>query len=106
MGHTPTSTRDENGSWLPNIKNAIGKGMIIGMTSQCIYGRVNENVYRNLRLLKNAGVIYCEDMLPETAYVKLGWLLGNYKKADAANLLNKNMVGEIKERLEYDEFLV
>ena len=106
LGHTPTSTRDENGSWLPNIKNAIGKGMIIGMTSQCIYGRVNENVYRNLRLLKNAGVIYCEDMLPETAYVKLGWLLGNYKKADAANLLNKNMVGEIKERLEYDEFLV
>ncbi len=105
LGHTPASTKDENDSWLPNIKNAISKGMIIGMTSQCIYGRVNENVYRNLRLLRNAGVIYCEDMLPETAYVKLGWLLGNYTKEDAANLLNKNMVGEIKERLEYDEFL-
>ena len=106
LGHTPTSTKDKNYSWLPKIKNAVSKGMIIGMTSQCIYGRVNENVYRNLRLLRNAGVIYCEDMLPETAYIKLGWLLGNYKKEDIPKLLNTDIAGEIKERSEYDEFLV
>ncbi|MGC8586286.1 MAG: Glu-tRNA(Gln) amidotransferase subunit GatD [Candidatus Micrarchaeia archaeon] len=106
LGHTPVSIEHEGYSWLPTIKEAIEKGMVIGMTSQCIYGRVNPNVYRNLRLLSNAGVVYCEDMLPETAYVKLGWLLGNYEKEQAKKLLNKNIAGEISSRSGYDEFMI
>ncbi|MGC8496016.1 MAG: Glu-tRNA(Gln) amidotransferase subunit GatD [Candidatus Micrarchaeia archaeon] len=105
MGHTPVSTPHEKFSWLPAIKNAIDKGIIVGMTSQCLYGRVNKNVYRNLRILSDAGVIYCEDMLPETAYVKLGWLLGNYSKEEASRLLASNIAGEIKERSEYEYFI-
>jgi glutamyl-tRNA(Gln) amidotransferase subunit D len=34
-------------------------------------------------------------MLPETAFVKLSWLLGNYSKKEAAELLAKNLRGEI-----------
>jgi glutamyl-tRNA(Gln) amidotransferase subunit D len=105
MGHTPVSTPHEKFSWLPAIKDAIDNGIIVGMTSQCLYGRVNKNVYRNLRLLSDAGVIYCEDMLPETAYVKLGWLLGNYSKDEASRMLTTNLVGEIKERSEYGYFI-
>jgi glutamyl-tRNA(Gln) amidotransferase subunit D len=45
-------------------------------------------------------------MTPETALVKLGWLLGNYKAEEAKNLLNQNMKGEIKSRTLYDEFLI
>ena len=75
------------------------------MTSQCIYGRVHSDVYRNLRLMSNLGVVYCEDMMPETAYVKLAWLLGNYKPTEAKEMLAKNMTGEIKKRTETDEFL-
>ena len=106
LGHTPVSTTHRGMSWLPNIKDAVESGIVVGMTSQCLYGRVNPNVYRNLRMLSGAGVIYCEDMLPETAYVKLGWLLGNYKREEASTLLNRNLVGEIKERSMVDEFLV
>jgi glutamyl-tRNA(Gln) amidotransferase subunit D len=106
LGHTPVSPKNEKLSWLPHIKSAIKKGLVAGMTSQCIYGRVNPNVYRNLRLVSSAGVVYCEDMTPETAYVKLGWLLGNYKPEEAKRLLNQNIVGEIKERSLYDEFLI
>jgi glutamyl-tRNA(Gln) amidotransferase subunit D len=106
LGHTPVSTEHEGYSWLPNIKRAVEKGLVIGMTSQCIYGRVNSSVYRNLRLLSSAGVIYCEDMTPETAYVKLGWLLGNYKKEEASKLLPENLVGEISSRSLYEDFLV
>jgi glutamyl-tRNA(Gln) amidotransferase subunit D len=106
LGHTPVSPKNEKLSWLPHIKGAIKKGLIVGMTSQCIYGRVNPNVYRNLRLVSSAGVVYCEDMTPETAYVKLGWLLGNYKPEEAQRLLSQNIAGEIKERTLYDEFLV
>ncbi|MGC8649202.1 MAG: Glu-tRNA(Gln) amidotransferase subunit GatD [Candidatus Micrarchaeia archaeon] len=106
LGHTPVSVEHEGFSWLPYIKDAVANGAVVGMTSQCLYGRVNENVYKNLRLLKNAGVVFCEDMLPETAYVKLGWLLANYDTDKVKSLLNKNLVGEIKERIRFDEFLI
>ncbi|MEM0154889.1 MAG: Glu-tRNA(Gln) amidotransferase subunit GatD, partial [Methanothrix sp.] len=106
LGHTPVSTEHEYYSWLPNIKKAVAKGVIVGMTSQCLYGRVNPNVYRNLRLLSGAGVVYCEDMTPETAYVKLGWLLGNYDAETSRKMLNVNVAGEISARSSYDKFLV
>jgi glutamyl-tRNA(Gln) amidotransferase subunit D len=76
------------------------------MTSQCIYGRVNNNVYRNLRIINDTGVIYCEDMIPETAYVKLGWLLGNYDAEESKRLLDKSIAREIKKRSRYEEFLL
>ena len=45
------------------------------MTSQCIWGRVDMNVYDTGRDLLDAGVIPLEDMLSETALVKLMWSL-------------------------------
>jgi glutamyl-tRNA(Gln) amidotransferase subunit D len=104
LGHAPVSTSHQEYLWLPKIKEAADSGMVIGVTSQCIYGRVNSSVYRNLRLMSSAGAIYCEDMTPETAYVKLGWLLGNYDAAKAKELLPANIVGEIGTRSEYDDF--
>ncbi|MGC8479291.1 MAG: Glu-tRNA(Gln) amidotransferase subunit GatD [Candidatus Micrarchaeia archaeon] len=98
LGHAPVSTSHNEYNWTKAIKDGVSSGMIIGMTSQCINGRVNGNVYRNGRLIQEAGAIYCEDMLAETAYVKLGFLLGNYSKKDAEKLLAKNLVGEITER--------
>ena len=106
LGHVAVSTSHKELLWSDWIKRATDKGIVIGMTSQCLYGRVNENVYRNLRIISGLGVVYCEDMMPETAYVKLGWLLGNYDKKEAKELLNKNIVGEIGERSGYGEFLV
>jgi glutamyl-tRNA(Gln) amidotransferase subunit D len=105
LGHVPTSTEHSGFLWLDQIKKAINKGVIVGMTSQCLYGRVNKNVYRNLRLTSRLGVVYCEDMLPETAYIKLGWLLANYDVDEAKKILNKNMRGEIKKRSRIGEFL-
>ncbi len=83
---------------LPLIRREIKDGKIIGMTSQCLYGRVNMNVYSTGRELKKAGVIPLEDMLPEVAYIKLMWLLGNYDTEKAAELLSKNLRGEISAR--------
>jgi glutamyl-tRNA(Gln) amidotransferase subunit D len=105
LGHVPASTIHKEYLWLEHIKKAIAKGVVVGMTSQCLYGRVHPDVYRNLRLVSNLGVVYCEDMTPETAYAKLGWLLGNYKPTEAKEMLAKNIAGEIKDRTEADEFL-
>ena len=104
LGHAPVSTPHKEYNWLPGIKKAVDSGMVVGVTSQCLYGRVNSRVYRNLRLMSSAGATYCEDMLPEVAYVKLGWLLGNYKKAEVEKLLSTNIVGEIAERSEVNWF--
>ena len=102
MGHVAVAPTDGKLSWLGHIKRAVESGMVVGMTSQCLNGRVNANVYRNLRLISGTGAVYCEDMLPEVALVKLGWLLGNHKRTEAANLLAKNIAGEITERTEID----
>jgi glutamyl-tRNA(Gln) amidotransferase subunit D len=106
LGHVPASTEHADLLWLDHVKRAVEKGVVVGMTSQTLYGRVNRNVYRNLRLISDLGVVYCEDMLPETAYIKLGWLLGNYKPEEAKKLLDKNIAREIKNRSRVDEFLI
>ena len=98
LGHVPDML-------LGALKNAVEKGMVVCMASQTIYGRVNMNVYSPQRDLLNIGVIPCEDMLPETAFIKLAWLLGNFPAKNAKELVRKNLSGEISERTETGEFL-
>ena len=59
-------------------------------------------VYRNLRLLEDIGVVNCEDMLSEVAYVKLGFLIGNYGRRRPW-MLGTNIAGEITKRTEFKE---
>jgi len=84
--------------YIEDIKNVIDEGKIIAMTSQCLYGSVNLNVYSTGRRLIGAGVIPLGDMLPEVAYIKLSFLLGNFNHDDAKVLLAKNLRGELNER--------
>jgi len=49
----------------------------MGMTSQCIDGRVSMTVYESGRDLLNLGIIPLEDMIPEVALVKAMWATGN-----------------------------
>ncbi|MBI0583835.1 MAG: Glu-tRNA(Gln) amidotransferase subunit GatD [Methanomassiliicoccus sp.] len=58
------------------IRRAVDGGTSVVMTSQCLNGMVDLNVYDNGRDLVTAGVMPGGDMLPETAYVKLMWVLG------------------------------
>jgi len=60
------------------LKDAISMGKYVFMTSQCIWGRTNLNVYDTGRFLLKYGVIPLEDMLSETAYVKASWVIGNF----------------------------
>ncbi len=101
LGHTPGHTPDEitkkgaHKKFFPAIKKFIKQGGIAVMTSQCLFGRVQMHVYDKGTDLMNLGVIPGEDMLPETAFVKLAWLLGNYKKDEVKKLVGKNLRGEI-----------
>jgi glutamyl-tRNA(Gln) amidotransferase subunit D len=87
-----------------SIQNAIKNDVIICMTSQCIWGRLNMNVYDQGRDLLSLGVISLDDMLPETAYVKLKWILGQTTKIkEAKRLLKKNISNEYSTRTVYDK---
>jgi len=98
LGHTPTR-------FIECIKNAVKDGKIIVMASQCLFGRINMNVYSTGRDLLKAGVISGEDMLPETAYVKLMWALGQTKEhSEIIKLMRTNVAGEIGERTTVDAF--
>jgi len=61
----------------PMIKIANERGIFMGMTSQCIDGRVRMTVYESGRDLLNLGIIPLEDMIPEVALVKAMWASGN-----------------------------
>jgi glutamyl-tRNA(Gln) amidotransferase subunit D len=81
------------------VRKAVVRDVVVAMTSQCIWGRVNMNVYDAGRDLQAQGVIPLEDMLPETALVKLMWVLGQTKDVDEAKkLLKTNVAGEISAR--------
>ncbi len=88
-----------NENMIPVIRKATEKGTVVVMTSQCINGQTNMNVYNTGRDLISAGVISVFDMLPETAYVKLSWALANYKDADKVKeIMRTPLVNEMSER--------
>ena len=81
------------------IRDVIKKGIIVAMTSQCIWGRIDMDVYDQGRDLLAMGVIPLEDMLPETAQVKLMWIFGQTIDAEEAKrLLTTNIAHEISPR--------
>jgi len=99
LGHVPQK-------FIPHVERAVEEGVAVCVTSQCLYGRVNLNVYSNGRKLLKAGAIPCEDMLPETAYVKLMWVLGHTDDlTEVRKMLLKNYAGEITPYTRYDTFL-
>ncbi|MEM2589291.1 MAG: Glu-tRNA(Gln) amidotransferase subunit GatD [Candidatus Bathyarchaeia archaeon] len=84
------------------IKRAVDKNVLVAMTSQCIWGRVNMNVYDTGRDLLALGVIPLEDMPAETATVKLMWIYGQTDNPnEAKQLLKTNIAGEFSTRTFY-----
>jgi glutamyl-tRNA(Gln) amidotransferase subunit D len=81
------------------IRNADEHGVVVALASQCIWGRVNMNVYNTGRDLLTLGVIPLEDMFPETALVKIMWVLGQTRDSkEAKKLLKTNIAGEFSPR--------
>ena len=80
----------------PQIRNAVESGILVFMTSQCIWGRTRMTVYETGRDLLDIGVISLSDMMAETATVKAMWALANSKDAkSAARLMQENIANEI-----------
>ncbi|UCG03654.1 MAG: Glu-tRNA(Gln) amidotransferase subunit GatD [Candidatus Heimdallarchaeota archaeon] len=97
LGHVSTEL-------VPMIKKAIENEIIVVMTTQCLHGFTGLSVYESGRQLQAIGVIPV-NILPETAYIKLSSLLGNYKKTNKIKeLMKTDLKGEFLYREKFREF--
>jgi glutamyl-tRNA(Gln) amidotransferase subunit D len=82
-----------------SIRKAMKDDVLFFMTSQTSSGRVNMNVYYTGRDLLKIGVVPLEDMLGETALVKLMWTLAQSRSIDSIReVMTRPIAGEISDR--------
>ncbi len=100
LGHCPEDI-------ISTLERAREEKIPVVMASQCLYGEVNMHVYSTGRKLISAGVISAGDMLPETAYVKLVWTLGQTDDLnEVEKIMQTNIAGEIEDKISLKYFLV
>ncbi len=91
----------------PAIERANAKGVYMFMTLQTIWGYVHMFVYDTGRDMMAKGIIPAGNMLPEVAFIKLGWVLG---QTDDPQEVKKMMLtpinDEITDREPYNGYLV
>jgi glutamyl-tRNA(Gln) amidotransferase subunit D len=81
------------------LERAVNDGVVVAMCSQCIWGRVHMDVYSAGRDLQRLGVMPLEDMLPETALVKMMWAFGQEKDPEKVKkIMLTNVAKEFSER--------
>ena len=83
-------------SELLDVIEKTSKDIPVAMSSQCLSGSTNLNVYRNGRKLLERGVVETYDMSPETALVKMMWLSKHHRE-NVRTMMGENLVGEISD---------
>ena len=91
----------------PALKKAHEKGIAVYMTVQTLWGYVQMYVYDTGRDIMELGVIPAANMLPEVAYVKLGWVLGQTNDLEEVKeIMLTPIAGEITEREPHNGYLI
>jgi glutamyl-tRNA(Gln) amidotransferase subunit D len=91
----------------PAVERAVKRGVHIYMTVQTLWGYVHMNVYETGRDLQALGIIPAENMLPEVAYIKLGWVLARTDDPDEVRRLMLTPIGaDITAREPYNGYLI
>jgi glutamyl-tRNA(Gln) amidotransferase subunit D len=91
LGHVGKSMYDV-------IRKARQKGVFVGMTSQCIDGRVNMAVYESGRDLLHLGIVPLADMLPEVALVKAMWASATSPEK-ISKVMTENIASELSDKI-------
>jgi len=91
----------------PALKRAREKGVAVYMTVQTLWGYVQMYVYDTGRDMMELGVIPAANMLPEVAYVKLAWALGQTNDLEVVRkIMLTPIAGEITEREPSNGYLI
>ena len=91
----------------PALDRAREAGVAVYMTVQTLWGYVQMYVYETGREMMKLGVIPAANMLPEVAYVKLGWTLGQTSDLEKVKeIMLTPIAGEITEREPSNGYLI
>ena len=91
----------------PTLADAIKKGVHVVMTVQTLWGYAQMYVYDTGRDLLDIGVVPLENMLPETALMKLSWVLGHTKDhGEVMEMMRTPVSNEITEREPHNGYLI
>lgn len=91
----------------PALKRAIKKGVNIFMTVQTLWGYTHMFVYDTGRDLLSMGIVPLDNMLPEAAYIKLGWTLGQTTdRQEVIELMQNPINDETTKREPYNGYLL
>jgi L-asparaginase/Glu-tRNA(Gln) amidotransferase subunit D len=97
-GYGAGNIPNEEKSLVPAIQNSTEKNVPIVVCTQCIVGSTEMELYSVGRAALDAGAIPAMDMTPETALVKLMWVLGQTDDlASVDSMMQKSFVGELHE---------
>jgi len=91
----------------PALERAAKAGVHIYMTVQTLWGYVQMYVYETGREIMGLGVVPAANMLPEVAYMKLCWALGQSDdRAEVERIMLTPIAGEITDREPYNGYLI
>jgi glutamyl-tRNA(Gln) amidotransferase subunit D len=92
----------------PALERARDAGVQVYMTLQTLWGFVQMHVYETGREILQLGVVPLANMLPEAAYIKLGWALGMHPDDPEAvrKLMTTAITDEMTTREPHDGYLV
>ena len=91
----------------PAIERAHAAGVHMYMTVQTLWGYAHMFVYDTGRDLMAKGIVPAGNMLPEAAYIKLGWVLGQTSDPEEVRRMMLTPVkDEITPREPYNGYLV
>ena len=91
----------------PALARATAAGVHVVMTVQTLWGYAQMYVYDTGRDLLDLGVVPLDNMLPETALMKLSWVLGQTSEhAEVPRLMRDPVNREITEREPHDGYLI
>jgi len=89
------------------LGRATAAGLSIYMTVQTLWGYVQMYVYETGREIMELGVVPAANMLPEVAYMKLGWALGQTDDpAEIRDIMLTPIANEITPREPQNGYLV
>ena len=91
----------------PALKRAIESGLHVVMTVQTLWGYAQMYVYDTGRDLMDLGVVPLDNMLPETALMKLSWVLAHTdEQEEVMRIMRDPIAHEITEREPHNGYLI
>ncbi|HEX9631874.1 MAG TPA: Glu-tRNA(Gln) amidotransferase subunit GatD [Gemmatimonadales bacterium] len=92
----------------PALERARDAGVQMYMTLQTLWSFVQMQVYETGREILQLGVMPLANMMPEVAFIKLGWALGVHPDDPDAvrTLMTTPLAGDMTEREPHDGYLI